>query len=78
MAKILSEKVIKDLKLVKAVVISRYWRSWRPFNEAFRRSQTLLRRSVIVDRPCFLFSVEHNQASVCDIGISHRTVPSTI
>ena len=41
MTKIVSEKLVKDLKLVKAVVASSYWQSWRPFNEAFsQQSQT--------------------------------------
>ena len=34
MANIVLEKVVKELKLVKPVVTSRYWRSWWPFNEA--------------------------------------------
>ena len=51
LAKIVLEKVVKELKLVKVVGTFRYWRSLWPFNEAFWRSQTLLRRSVTVDRP---------------------------
>ena len=42
MAKIVLEKVLKELKLVKIVITSRYWRSWWQFNEAFRQSKTLL------------------------------------
>ena len=34
MAKIVLEKVEKELKLVKVVVTSRYWRSCGPFNKA--------------------------------------------
>ena len=45
MAKILLEKVEKELKLVKFVVKSKYW----PFKEALRRSLTLLLRSMTVD-----------------------------
>ena len=45
MAKIALEKVVKELELVKVILTSRYWRSWSPFSEAFRRSQALLRRS---------------------------------
>ena len=41
MTKIVSEKLVKDLKLVKVAVASSYWRFWRPFNEAFfQQSQT--------------------------------------
>ena len=53
MAKIVLEKVVKELKLVKAVVTSTYWRSWLPFNEAFGPSQVLLPRSMTADLPLF-------------------------
>ena len=36
--------------LLKFIVASWYLRSWWPFDEAIRRSQTLLRESMIVDR----------------------------
>ena len=52
MTNIVLEKVVKQLKLVK-VVTSRYWRSWWPFNEAFWRSQALLRLSMTIDRLLF-------------------------
>ena len=42
------------LFLLKVVVASSYWRSCWAFDQAFRRSKTLLRRSMIVDRPLFL------------------------
>ena len=45
MTKIVSEKLVKDLKLVKAVVASSYWQSWRPFNEAFF--------SAVTNKPCY-------------------------
>ena len=50
---IVLEKVVKELKLLKVIVTSRYWRSWWPFNKAFRWSQTLLRWSVTIDLPLF-------------------------
>ena len=53
MSKIVLEKVVKELKLVKAVVTSTYWRSWLPFNEAFGPSQVLLPRSMTADLPLF-------------------------
>ena len=53
MANILLEEVAKELKLVKVVDTSRYWRSQWPFDVAFRQSHTLLRRSMTVDRPFF-------------------------
>ena len=53
MAKIVLEKVVKELKLVNAVVTSAYWRSWLPFNEAFGPSQVLLPRSMTADLPLF-------------------------
>ena len=34
---IVLEKVVKELKLLKAIVTSRYWRSWWPFNKAFHK-----------------------------------------
>ena len=44
------EKVAKELKLAKVVVLcSCYWLSWWPFDIAFRRSQTLLQCSMTVD-----------------------------
>ena len=70
MAKILSEKVIKDLKLVKVVTISRYWRSWWPFNEAFRRLQILLRRSMTTHTPIYPLPFSH-------ILSSHLSPPLT-
>ena len=42
MANILLEEVAKELKLVKVVDTSRYWRSQWPFDVAFRQSHTLL------------------------------------
>ena len=55
MAKIVLVKVVKELKLVKVVATSRFWRSWWPLKEAFQQSQTLLRRStgLTVDWPLF-------------------------
>ena len=53
MAKIALEKVVKELKLIKVVVTSTYWRSLLPFNEAFRPSQVQLPRSMTVDLPLF-------------------------
>ena len=47
--KIVLEKVMKELRLLKVIVTSGYWWSWRLFNEDFWRSQTLLRWSMIVD-----------------------------
>ena len=41
------------LLLLKVVVTSRYWRSWWLFDEAFRRSQTLLQWSMTVDQLLF-------------------------
>ena len=41
------------LLLLKVVVTSRYWRSWWLFDEAFRRSQTLLQWSITVDQLLF-------------------------
>ena len=53
MAKTILREVAKESKLVKVVVTYSYWQSWQLFDETFRRSQTLLRRSVIGDRPYF-------------------------
>ena len=40
MTKIVLEKAIKELNLVKVAVTSRYGRSWWLFNKAFRQSQS--------------------------------------
>ena len=53
MTNIVLEKVVKEVKLVKFVVTSRYWQSWGLFNEAFWWSQVLLQQSMTVDRPLF-------------------------
>ena len=50
---ILKEVAIVFLLLLRVVVVSRYWRSWWPFDEAFCRSQTLLQRSMTVGQPLF-------------------------
>ena len=52
MAKIILE-LLQRINLVNVVVTYRDWRSWWLSDEAFRRSQTLLQRSMSVDGPLF-------------------------